>query len=151
MNTLIDLLQEFPSRGSATALVYRTGVRRFTCDYRTLHDRVLRTASLLQRMGLRPGDRVLLWGPNSPAWVAAFFGTMAAGGVAVPVDFMSARDRAQGIAAASRCSVLFQSRFKADRIEDGPRTLFLEELEGMLPGLPPAEPVHPAPDDPAEL
>lgn len=43
-------------------------------------------ASRLLQAGLRPGDRVLLCGPNSPEWAAAYFGIHAAGGVATPVD-----------------------------------------------------------------
>ena len=45
---------------------------------------------------LRPrgwyGERVLVWGPNSPEWVAAFFGCAQRGVVVVPLDVESTPD-----------------------------------------------------------
>jgi long-chain acyl-CoA synthetase len=43
-------------------------------------------AGRLGQCGLRPGERVLLCGPNSPEIAAAYFAVHAAGGVAVPLD-----------------------------------------------------------------
>ena len=39
-----------------------------------------------ERLGIEPGDRILLWGRNSAEWVAAFFGCILRGAVAVPMD-----------------------------------------------------------------
>ena len=35
------------------------------------------------------GDRVAIWGPNSPQWVFAFFGSLRAGAIPVPIDLRS--------------------------------------------------------------
>lgn len=43
-------------------------------------------AALLLASGLAPGDRVGLLARNSPQYVAAFYGVLAAGGVAVPLN-----------------------------------------------------------------
>lgn len=43
---------------------------------------------LQQRLGLQPGDRVLLIGQNAPAWVTACQAVLRAGGVVVPVSPM---------------------------------------------------------------
>jgi long-chain acyl-CoA synthetase len=43
-------------------------------------------AARLRRLGLRTGDRVVLCGPATPAWAAAYFAIHAAGCVAVPLD-----------------------------------------------------------------
>ena len=40
----------------------------------------------MQSRGIGPGDTVLLWGPNSPAWIAAWFGIVEAGATAIPAD-----------------------------------------------------------------
>lgn len=37
-------------------------------------------------MGVRPGDRVALWAPNSARWVIAALGILGAGAVLVPVN-----------------------------------------------------------------
>lgn len=42
-------------------------------------------ASSLKKMGIRPGERVMIYLPNSPQWVIAWLGTLMAEGVCVPV------------------------------------------------------------------
>ena len=43
---------------------------------------------LLRGRGIRPGDRIGLVGANSPAYLAAYFGVLRAGAVAVPLNAM---------------------------------------------------------------
>ncbi|WP_310784450.1 long-chain-fatty-acid--CoA ligase [Mycobacterium sp. Z3061] len=45
-----------------------------------------RVATLLERAGIQPGDRVGLMLPNTPAYAIAFFGIMYRGAVAVPMN-----------------------------------------------------------------
>ena len=45
-----------------------------------------RFAAELERRGIQKGDRVLLWGENGAPWIAAFFGCVLRGVVAVPID-----------------------------------------------------------------
>jgi 2-aminobenzoate-CoA ligase len=53
-------------------------------SYAALAERVNRIANVLTRdLGLIPGNRVLLRGPNSPMMVAAYFAVIKAGGVVV--------------------------------------------------------------------
>ncbi|MGP7999367.1 MAG: long-chain-fatty-acid--CoA ligase [Streptosporangiaceae bacterium] len=55
-------------------------------SYARLHDRVLRLARGLRRLGTGPGDRVGYLGPNHPAFLEAFFATGTAGAVFVPLN-----------------------------------------------------------------
>src|ERR1700720_2600515 len=45
-----------------------------------------RVATLLERAGIEPGDRVGLMLPNTPAFAVAFYGIMYRGAVAVPMN-----------------------------------------------------------------
>jgi HIP---CoA ligase len=45
-----------------------------------------RAARAFAASGVRPGDRVALWAPNSLTWIVAALGVYAAGGVLVPVN-----------------------------------------------------------------
>ena len=94
MHGLIELFAGFKVWGNCMALIYRSGVRRTSYSYDELYTISCRMASFLAAAGVNPGDRVLLWGPNHPAWVFAFWGIIARGAVAVPVDFMSGPERA---------------------------------------------------------
>jgi len=53
----------------------------------------------LEARRIGPGDRVLLWGRNSGEWVAAFFGCILRGAVAVPMDQGATADFAGRVAA----------------------------------------------------
>jgi acyl-CoA synthetase (AMP-forming)/AMP-acid ligase II len=52
---------------------------------REILDRATRVAKHLMHEGLHKGDRVVVMLPTGPEWLAAFFGVLLAGGVAVPV------------------------------------------------------------------
>ncbi len=149
MKTLIDLLESFPLHGKRIALIHRTGVRRLITTYGELYDNALRCASLLQHHGVKPGDRVIIRGVNSPAWVIAFWGILARGAVAVPVDFMSGRERAETIAGLTGSVLAFQSQAKGEALGGIPVTITMEELLFTLPHHPPAP--APIPATPATL
>ncbi|HEY6837541.1 MAG TPA: AMP-binding protein [Geobacteraceae bacterium] len=151
METLVDLFATFAPRGDKTVFVFRTGVRRLLFSYGWLADTSLRMAAWLDVKGVAAGDRVILWGPNSPWWAVAFWGCIARGAVVVPVDFMSGRDRAETIAGLTGARLVIQSRFKAERFpEDG--SVFLEDLEFLLRDVSPlAAPHATTPDAIAQL
>lgn len=60
-----------------------------TLSYAALLARVQALAGYLtQRLGVQPGDRVLLMSQNCPQYMAAYYGIMRAGAVVVPVNAM---------------------------------------------------------------
>lgn len=132
MDTILDLLALFPSRGEQTAIVYRSGIRRRSCSYALLHDLSLRMNGLLERKGINPGDRVLLWAPNGLDWVVAFFGCIARGAIVVPVDFMSGEERAAAVADHSGALLAICSRIKGASLR-GVETLTVEDVHEILP------------------
>jgi long-chain acyl-CoA synthetase len=69
--------------GDSEALVELGGER---VTYRQLWDRAARVAGGLRAAGVQPGDRVANRLGNGTDWVLAFWGTLLAGGVVVPVN-----------------------------------------------------------------
>ncbi|MFE5189481.1 FadD3 family acyl-CoA ligase [Streptomyces sp. NPDC056628] len=59
---------------------------RTRITYAELGARVDRAAAACLAAGVRPGDRVALWAPNSPAWIVAALGAVSAGAVLVPLN-----------------------------------------------------------------
>ncbi|HXC84529.1 MAG TPA: FadD3 family acyl-CoA ligase [Trebonia sp.] len=55
-------------------------------DWSGLADQMGRVARACAATGVRPGDRVALWAPNSLNWIVASMGVYAAGAVLVPVN-----------------------------------------------------------------
>jgi long-chain acyl-CoA synthetase len=83
---LATLVADFRRYEQQIAVVTHRGNRRFSSTYGQLAELSARCAHAFDQLGLEPGDRVLLWGNNSAEWVAAFFGCILRGIVAVPLD-----------------------------------------------------------------
>ena len=86
--SLVDMLDRAADRyGSRVAMIARrpSGEQTQT-TYRELRDKAHRAALLLATRGIKPGDRVLLIGENSPDWVLGYFAILCAGAIAVPLD-----------------------------------------------------------------
>lgn len=97
--TLAGYAQLHYSLGKETAFVYPRGFRTHRWSYRQTAELAFRFARELERRKIGKGDRVMLWGENCAEWVAAFFGCMLRGVVAVPMDKISAPEFAQRVAA----------------------------------------------------
>ena len=108
--SLIDFLQEYARHGRSTAFVQRSGYRTLRRSYRDVADLAAQCARELERLGVAPGDRVLLWGRNSAEWVAAFFGCILRGAVAVPMDQGATADFAARVAGQVDAKVVFAER-----------------------------------------
>src|SRR5882724_10652377 len=89
-----------------------------TLTYAQFHERVNRVANVLTRdLGLVPGGRVLLRGPNNPMMVAAYFAAIKAGGVVVAtMPLLRAKELAYPLAKAKITLALCDSRL-ADEME----------------------------------
>ncbi len=75
-------------------------------SYRQLHEESLRVAAGLAGLGVGPGDRVALWLPNVPAWLATFFACSALGAIAVAVNTRFRSHEFADIVGRSGCKVL---------------------------------------------
>ena len=95
---LLSLLDDFDHYRDGVAVVQRRGYRRESWTYGQLTDASLRLAHALRHRTVRTGDRVLLWGPNSAEWMAAFWGCLLRGAVPVPIDDGATSDFAARVA-----------------------------------------------------
>lgn len=128
-SSLLSLFDEFARFSGDVATVQRRGYRRETWTYQRLAGESVLRALQLKEHGVRTGDRVLLWGPNSAEWVAAFWGCLLRGAVAVPLDDSSTPDFVSRVAADAAIKFAFASRSKPPLIPAVP-TLFLEDFPG---------------------
>jgi long-chain acyl-CoA synthetase len=133
---------------------------RLVCDYRGLADRAARlAASLRERVGLRPGDRVALFMGNCPEYLEVLYGAWSAGLVAVPINAKLHPKEVEHILGDSGAAALVVSPDLADSVAP---------LRGNLPALcamyvagareyadlctaQPVAPLHREPDDLAWL
>ncbi len=99
---LATLLDDFRRFDRGIAVVHYRGVRRRVTTYGEIARLAGRFAALLEQRGIGPGDRVVLWAENGAEWVAAFYGCMLRGVLAVPLDAYGSADFAARVTADVR-------------------------------------------------
>jgi long-chain acyl-CoA synthetase len=153
LQTINQFLEDAARRyGGRPALLFKPGFRFRTWSYRDLYDDVQRVATLLQSRGIGKGDRVVLWGPNAPHWVLAYFGCLRIGAVVVPLDLRSTSDFVQQVTSKTSPVLAFVSRVTplADARLEVP-TLLFEDLEHLIYDLASPRDVFLTGDDLAEI
>src|SRR5215469_15623182 len=100
MNCVVELLDRWVAAGRGNRPCLISPAESLT--YAQLTERVNRIANVLTRtLGIVPGHRVLLRGPNSPMMVAAYLAVIKAGGVVVAtMPLLRAKEIAYPIAKA---------------------------------------------------
>ncbi len=130
---LATLVDDFRRHGRETAIVRHQGNRRRTTTYAELAQQAGRFAALLVERGIAPGDRVLIWAENSAEWVAAFFGCMLRGVLAVPLDVAGSADFAVRVAADTQAKLAVGDAVLLQQLPaDLPKVLF-EDWPQSLP------------------
>ncbi|MDH4324588.1 MAG: AMP-binding protein [Betaproteobacteria bacterium] len=123
MNCATELLDKMVSKGFGHRPVIRA--EDGGCTYTELYAQANRIANVLVReMQLKPGNRVLLRGPNSPMMAACWFAVMKAGGVCVAtMPLLRAKELTDIVVKAEVSHALCDRRLAA-------------ELEAARPGCP---------------
>ncbi|TYK52798.1 FadD3 family acyl-CoA ligase [Actinomadura decatromicini] len=101
--------------------------------YAELRERVREAAGAFAAAGIRSGDRIAIWAPNSLRWIVAVLGALHAGATLVPLNTRFKGDEARWPLTKAEVRILF--------VEDGflgidyPGMLGLD-ASGDVPGLP---------------
>jgi long-chain acyl-CoA synthetase len=127
---------DFRRYGEQIAVVTHRGNRRFSTSYARLADLSARCALAFDQRGLKPGDRVLLWGNNSVEWVAAFFGCILRGIVAVPLDAAGSLELARRVVVEVQPRLLVGDLVLLEKLNAG---IPLLGFDGFPTGLPAAD------------
>ena len=160
-DTLRPLQVALGLRGARPALVQFARGAHTAVSYERLAEQARRVASGLRARGVRPGERVGLFAPTSPAWVACALGALRAGAVVTPLDpQLSGRELERVLKDADLRLLLTDGRRDevlprpAERLE----RLLLDAEPGqarswsrLLEGAEQGQPQEVLPDDPAAL
>jgi long-chain acyl-CoA synthetase len=135
---LLSLFTEFVRFGGDVAVVQRRGYRRDKLTYTELYANVLFWNYALAGRGVVPGDRVLLWGPNSVEWVACYWGILLRGAVVVPMDSAAAPDFVQRAIKDAGVRLILRDRQQIE-LPGSPPSMIINNLEDVTDS-----PVHAA-------
>jgi long-chain acyl-CoA synthetase len=136
---------------SRPALLYKPSLKTQVWTYRDLQHKAYRVAHWLQEQGVGRGDRVVIWGQNSPWWVACFFGILRNGSVVVPLDARSSADFVERVIAQSEPRLAIASSSMARTWSYDVPVSVIEELDSFLPDGGPESLPEVSPDDLAEI
>ncbi|MGB8325865.1 MAG: AMP-binding protein [Candidatus Acidiferrum sp.] len=114
MESLVEFVWKYASRAEEVAVRYRRGYRMESWSYARVAQEGNRVARELESRGVNQGDAVLLWGDNSPEWIAVFLGCLLRGAVIVPIDHGSTAEFASRIADEVKTSLMFRARALPD-------------------------------------
>jgi long-chain acyl-CoA synthetase len=120
---------EFPDR---VACIHFN--RRLT--YAALAEQARRTADMLVRLGVRPGDRVGILLPNVPEFLSTLNGIWMAGAAAVAISPLSVAEEVSALVATTGCRVVVSLDVLAPLLWGGerqPETVVLTTLQDRLP------------------
>ncbi|GHV86306.1 hypothetical protein AGMMS50230_19140 [Spirochaetia bacterium] len=111
---LMDAIEK--EYGDKTALFFRTAKQSdFTkWSHRFFASECRRIARGLIKAGLTKGDRTVLWAENRPEWLAVWMGTVIAGGIIVPVDYLLSDKECKNIVDLTGAKAFFYSKRKAE-------------------------------------
>ncbi len=130
---LASLVDDFRRNGRQIAVVRYRGVRRHATTYADLAALAGRFSAELDRRGIAPGERVVLWGENSAEWVAAFFGCLLRGVLAVPLDAAGSPDFATRVIADVAPKLILTDASRVSALPTGVPHLSLDDLTNYLP------------------
>lgn len=119
MNTLVDLLERaVADNGDRTALTMRVGVRSLKYSYEKLEERAHAFATFMAERNVGKGDRVVVWAPNQPDWVAALFGAFLRGAIVVPLDVRSTREFVERVISQTEPAIAFAGKSQAETLRE---------------------------------
>src|SRR5215467_11895935 len=148
--SIADYLLDFERLGGEQAYAERRGYRVARESYAKIAANAYRFARELDARDIRKGDRVMLWGPNSAVWIAAFLGCANRGVVAVPMDHAASSDFANRVFQQIGAKLLVCSN---DHSQSDLPTFHFEDFDAALAKHSPArlDAEKVSPDDPLEI
>jgi long-chain acyl-CoA synthetase len=127
------MVEGLPFWGSRPAVGLRHDLGLQWWSYVKLYREAQRVAWLLERSGVKPGDRILLWGPNCPQWVACLFGAVLRGVVVVPIDEATPHESITRIAIETSARLVLHEREKEAGLLNLPAHSFASLRSEPLP------------------
>src|SRR5229473_2968125 len=117
--TYRDLLELFETttkrHATRVAMRIERDGRKEQYTYADLRELATRAASFFASLGIKSGDRVMLFSHNAPEWGMTYFGVLKAGATCIPVDPESSTDEVINFARAGEASgIVISAKLKEE-------------------------------------
>ena len=104
-------------------------------SYRELNQQAIRAAALLQRLGIRPGDRVGIQLPNVPEYIIAANAIWRAGGIAIAISPLMVAEEVGKLLEQTDCRLVICLDMLSDTVTNPDVNLLLVSIRQHLPSL----------------
>jgi long-chain acyl-CoA synthetase len=116
LRTLPDLFDRWDRLGDRPAVSVDRETGAETWSYKTLADHARRLAHGLIAERVQPEEPVAILAPNRAEWIVAYFGIVAAGATALPLDVLSKDAEVGAMLGRAGCHRLFTTRERLSRL-----------------------------------
>jgi fatty-acyl-CoA synthase len=131
--TVATVAERVPDRAALVAADDAGTVQRIS--YATLTDRVRAVSGGLATIGVRRGDRVVLWITNTPEWVVTALAAMRIGASAVPINtFLKPPEAAYVLRQSAARHLVMLDAFRNLRMPDMLAEILPEFADARVPG-----------------
>ena len=127
---LLSVFENFGRFARDVAVVETRGYRREKLTYGDLSAYAGLFRHALAERGVGPGDRILLWGSNSAAWLACFWGILLRGAIVVPMDRNASLDFVQRAIQDAGVKLIVRDRQLAE-LPGAPPSLLIDDLRDV--------------------
>jgi len=133
---LASLVEVYRQHSAETAVVVHRGNRRYRTTYGELAQLAGRFAAELERRGVTAGERVVLWGENSAAWMSVFFGCLMRGVIVVPLDAAGSSEFVERVMKDIAPKLIVGDQNLLNTLQTDVSWLLFSELATQLPAKP---------------
>ena len=130
---LASLVEDWRRNECERAVVLHRGNRALPTSYAELARLSGRFAAGLRELGIKPGERVLVWGENSAEWMAAYFGCVLCGVLVVPLDASGSPEFARRVIAEVQPRLLVGDAVLLSMLSVEEPKILLADLVRVLP------------------
>ncbi len=129
VSTLLDYLKPLEQNPGRTLFYSKTLYRTFPVTARQFQERISRVLSYFESKNLKAGDKVLIWGRNSPDWAVCYLACLLKRIVAVPMDVRGSADFVEKIFAFVKAKLVICDSERVGQIPNTERISFEELME----------------------
>ncbi|HEY1857130.1 AMP-binding protein [Acidocella sp.] len=137
--TLQELLLSLRAYGSTLAIIATGRDDASTLSFAELFDASQQFAKAIASRDLEGAHTIGLMAPNSLAWIEAFFGIVAAGAIAMPIDVQTSDEDLQRMLAIGECRLVLAGAGQIDRLRNVSLSCQAVDLDAIL-AMPQPEP-----------
>lgn len=110
LGTLQDLIVQMRKLNRLEAMRYYCGFRSYSYSYLDLYWAIAGVGEFLEQLDLCSGDKIVLWGENSPAWIILFWAAVSKSVQVVPLDSKDSERFVRDVLKRTQAKYLFYGK-----------------------------------------